>query len=91
MNIEIKYTGKYPNLCSGQLTVVFNGKEHIFPDYCMRSRGCCGFRDGEEYVEQDEWVIRDECWVGDFTDVEKEKILEAINEKILWGCCGGCL
>ena len=41
--MEIKYNGTYPNLCSGNLLVIINGKEWEFPNYCLRSGGSVGF------------------------------------------------
>ena len=35
----ISYDGEYPNLCSGTLILNLNGKDVVFPNYCLSSGG----------------------------------------------------
>lgn len=90
MDIKISYNGRYPNLCSGDLTVYVDGIEYDFPPYCMRSGGCV-YENDEGYYQTDdgEWEITK--WPEDFPKHLKKPVLDKINEEIPWGCCGGCI
>jgi hypothetical protein len=89
----VSYTGKYPNLCSGTLTLRIAGKEYRFgldekyPSFWM-SGGSCSWSKGETVTE--EWII-------DCDDLPKHLIKyvdlidEVVNENIPFGCCGGCI
>ena len=90
MNIEIKYDGKYPNLCSGNLIVVVDGEKWKFPSYCLSSGGYVSFDDDwNEEVGEGKWSVSD--WPQNFPENIKNDVLEAINEHIPHGCCGGCV
>ena len=89
MEIEIKYGGEYPNLCSGNLTVIIDGKEWDFGE-CLESGGSVSFDDEwNEYVSEGEWSIG--RYPTDFPDELKRDVLEAVNNNIEHGCCGGCV
>lgn len=88
----IDYTGKYPCLCSGDLTLEINGKTYKFgygqeyPKFWF-SGGSCNFREG---VSKGEWEIN----VDDLPEELKKYSLEidrVFNENVEQGCCGGCL
>lgn len=86
----ISYDGSYPNLCSGQLKVSVDGKEWVFPSYCMSSGGSVWFdKDWSEHVEDGPWSIHD--WPDGYPEEAKEKTIDMINEEVSWGCCGGCV
>jgi len=90
MDIEIKYDGAYPILCSGSLVVFIDGKEWRFPDYCLSSGGYVEFDDDwHEDVGEGPWSVSK--WPKDFPDGLKSIVLEAINDNIEHGCCGGCV
>lgn len=91
MNIQVKYTGEYPCLCLGSLSVTIDGVKYKFPDNCMKSGGSCYFSHDytEENVTKGPWKITH--WPDNFPKEYKEATLEAINSEIPWGCCGGCL
>ncbi len=90
MNIEIKYDGAYPNLCRGTLIVIIEDKEWVFPDYCLESGGCiCRSEDWDMWAESGKWNINE--YPDGFPEELKEVVLEAVNEQIGWGCCGGCI
>ena len=94
----INYTGRYPNLCSGILTLQVNDKVYEFgygkPHKPFWSTGgSCGFRGNDydnAYVTKGKWII-------DGAELPKELqryakiITELFNEKVSFGCCGGCL
>ena len=102
----VSYTGKYPNLCRGMLTLDIDGKEYrfghdyIFTNYqtdknynsFWSSGGECGFINNysESYVNSGEWEI-------DVSDLPEElqkyaaEIDEIFNTNVPYGCCGGCL
>ena len=87
----VSYTGKYPNLCSGVLTLKINGKTYTFGyeqkyDKFWESGGGLD-RDYDPILG--EWIV--DC---DYLPKELVKyaglIDEVINENIPFGCCGGC-
>ncbi len=98
----VSYTGSYPNLCSGILTLEIDGqtvkfgnsylsKEEMFPKF-WSSGGSCGFTNNysESYIESGEWQI-------DVNDIPEQfrkyaaEIDEIFNVNVHYGCCGGCL
>ena len=103
----ISYTGRYPTLCSGILTLEINGKQYKFGhDYSKfeswktdgnynkfwSSGGSCGFRNG--YSES---YVKEGEWEIDVALLPEElreyanEIDEAFNGNVRYGCCGGCL
>jgi hypothetical protein len=87
--IIVKYSGKYPNLCSGQLIVDIDGATWTFPDYCLSSGGSITFDgDWNENVTNGRWSI---CkWLENFPEELKEAVLAEVNASVRHGCCGGC-
>lgn len=95
----ISYSGAYPTLCFGTLTLEIDGRVVTFGihkdcDYYKfwSSGGRCGFRNGytESYVETDEWEFEDDEFPDEFLKYYDE-IKELFNENVEYGCCGGCL
>lgn len=90
MDITVEYDGKYPNLCSGVLTVVLDNETWIFPDDCLSSGGDVWFTESwDEVVNHGPWSIT--SWPKDFPEEHKEAVLDAVNANIEHGCCGGCV
>ena len=102
-NVEfISYTGRYPNLCSGVLTLKIDGKEYKFGnryshkdvDYPIfwSSGGSCGFTRNYEsdYCNSGEWRI-DMNELPDELKAYAAEIDEVFNSNVSYGCCGGCL
>lgn len=99
MEIEfVSYTGKYPNLCSGILTLLINGIPVTFGadvscDYYSfwYSGGRCWLDDEwREHVDHDEWRIHEEDLPDCLRPYAKE-IIELFNDNVDCGCCGGCI
>jgi hypothetical protein len=100
MNSHVKfvsYTGKYPNLCSGILTLEIDGVNYTFgsswnnpkPDFY--SFWCSGggiTRDWDTY--DGEWRINVDDLPEQFREYAAE-IDEIFNSNVRWGCCGGCI
>jgi hypothetical protein len=100
----VSYTGQYPNLCRGILTLNIDGKEVRFGDFFKdttwptfprfwTSGGRCGFKDGNyqnPYTAIGEWLI-------DYTKIPMQyrayadEINTVFNNNVEFGCCGGCL
>lgn len=91
----ISYSGEYPNLCSGELTLEIEGKKYKFGGYdphnyprFWESGGCCYCRAGQ--TKTGEWQI-------DCSDLPSSlqkyvyEIDEVFNANVTWGCCGGCI
>ncbi len=97
----IEYSGKYPNLCSGVLTLKINGKTYRFGNSYKgknllkpfwHSGGSCGFTNGysESYVERNEWTINASELPNELKSYASE-IDRVFNANVPFGCCGGCL
>lgn len=94
-NIEfISYTGAYPCLCMGTLTLKIDGQEMSFKGG-FHSGGTCFFdADWDDHVTEGEWEIDFDSpeWEElNLTDEEKEEITSIFNVCVEHGCCGGCL
>jgi len=97
MEIEIKYDGSYPNLCSGNLFVTITGsdikranKEWDFGAHNISSGGGVWFDDEwSEHIDDGEWSI--DKYPENFPEELKNDVLEAVNSEIEHGCCGGCV
>ena len=90
MSIIVEYDGEYPNLCSGQLNVVIDGRRWVFPGHCMAPGGSVSFTDDwAEVVTQGPWSI--EKWPPLFPEDKKGEVLSAVNDHVEWGNCGGCV
>lgn len=95
----ISYAGKWPNLCSGVLTLEICGTQYKFGnvDGCdfmgfWRSGGSCGFTDDYDntYVTTGAWII-DELNLPDEFKQYADEIDRVFNDNVGFGCCGGCL
>ena len=100
----VSYTGEYPVLCGGVLTLNIDGTEVKFgwdyrrPEECAnyyppfwRSGGGCGFYDNwDEYVNYGEWIVNKDELPAKYKKYINE-IKEVFNANVPYGCCGGCL
>ena len=92
--IAIAYDGEYPCLCMGKLTVDVNDTVWDFGKYCLVSGGYAGFTaDWEDDVGYGEWSINEHSWPESFpTDPAlRAAVVQAVNDEVPQGCCGGCL
>lgn len=88
----VNYTGKYPNLCNGILTLEIDGKEEVF-GYCQSRHGfwCSGGGCTAGYeTYQGEWIIDVDEIPYEYQKYARE-IDEVFNENVPYGCCGGCI
>lgn len=100
----VSYSGKYPSLCMGCLTVKINGEtvkfgaEYSDGKFVMHnnsfwsSGGSCGFSGGysESYCTSGEWKIDVQSIPKQYRKYASE--LDAVfNANVPYGCCGGCL
>lgn len=98
----ISYTGEYPNLCSGILTLKIDGKiikfghsykspEPMLPVF-WASGGSCGFSNNYSvaHVDEGRWIIDPMNLPMQFRKYADE-ITEEFNDNVPHGCCGGCL
>ena len=100
----VSYSGEYPNLCSGILTVKIDGVEHTFGGYgpfedehhypkFWTSGGSVWFdEDWNDYCSQGPWELNAER--GEYPPEIYDllpKVLEVMNEHVPEGCCGGCI
>lgn len=84
----VSYTGEYPNLCRGILTLKIDGEIVEFPKNCMASGGSVWF-DGDwgDHVESGAWYVD----VPEEFLQYKQEIIDCVNENVPHGCCGGCV
>lgn len=88
--MQIQYSGEYPCLCGGCLSVEIDGKWWEFPSFCMSSGGSCFIdEDGDEVTTYGEWEI--DKYPEGFPEDKKEEVLQMVNEQVEFGCCGGCI
>lgn len=97
----MSYTGKYPSLCMGILTLKIDGEIVTFGnsfsnkvDYhkFWATGGSCGFSSGfpEGYANRGEWLIYESELPTEYKAYAAE-IENVFNENVPHGCCGGCL
>lgn len=93
----VNYTGRYPNLCSGILTLEIDGIEYTFgaswkePKADFGKFWCSGggiTRNYEAY--SGEWQIDVNDLPEQFRKYATE-IDDVFNSNVRWGCCGGCI
>lgn len=92
-------TGKYPNLCTGDLTLEIDGEIATFgygfeskekPKYHRFWSSGGGLNPNYDGAWQGEWKI-------DINDIPEQfrkyatEINEVFNDNVEWGCCGGCI
>ena len=87
----ISYDGRYPNLCSGTLTIKVDGKTYRLED-AMVSGGCImggPSTDWEMWVEYGDWKVD----LENYPELKKyeEEITKVVNDNVQQGCCGGCI
>lgn len=98
----LSYTGEYPNLCSGILTLEIDGEQYKFghsiynetqgqfPRF-WHSGGNVWFDDNyDEHVEDGSWVIDVDDLPEQFRKYASE-IDDVFNANVAQGCCGGCI
>lgn len=96
--IFISYTGKYPNLCGGVLTLEIDGERATFgtrDEDVMFGKfwesGGCFFADSEEEgTESGRWKIDSRDLPVQFRKYARE-IAHVFNANVEYGCCGGCI
>lgn len=97
----VSYTGAYPNLCSGVLTLEINGEIVKFGsdydnnchylDQFWESGGSVWFgKSWTAHVTSGEWVIHKTLLPMELQPY-KEVISNLFNDNVPHGCCGGCV
>lgn len=89
----ISYTGKWPNLCSGILTLEIDGKRARFGHGTLNGPFWCsggGLNPNYEGAYTDEWEIDVKAIPVEYRKYAHE-IDRVFNENVEWGCCGGCI
>ena len=81
----ISYDGKFPKLCQGILKLKVDGEMVEFPQGSLVSGGKCRNLDPPEI---DAWFIGK--WPADFPEELKYEVPIYVNNRIPFGCCGGC-
>lgn len=88
--IVVYYDGKYPCLCFGHLKVKIGKKVWDFGKSALSSGGAVWFDDDwNEHIEGGGWSINK--WPEDFPEDMKKAVVDAVNEQVEKGCCGGCV
>ena len=87
----ISYDGKWPNLCSGTLTIKVNGTLYELENV-MISGGCImggPHTNWDMWAEQGSWRLD----LQDYPDLKpyEDEITNLVNENVEYGCCGGCI
>lgn len=86
----IEYTGRWPNLCRGTLTLQIDDEvvrfgEGYNPRFWGSGGNCYGFN-----ITREPWIIvRDD--IPEKYRKYYYEIVHVFNENVEWGCCGGCI
>lgn len=93
----ISYTGEYPNLCSGDLTLEIDGEKVLFASIMNKNKGVYpSFWHSGGYISGDYEAYTGE-WQIDINEIPEEyrkyarEIDESFNANVPYGCCGGCI
>lgn len=89
----ISYTGKYPCLCMGVLTLEIDGIKYTFghANSFWSSGGKVWFDKGwDEHVEKGAWIINADELPAKIRQYADE-IGRVFNDNVPHGCCGGCV
>jgi len=93
----VSYTGKYPCLCSGDLTLEIDGENVIFGSIINKRKGIyTSFWYSGGYISADYEAYTGE-WQIDVSKIPEEyrkyasEIDEVFNANVPYGCCGGCI
>jgi hypothetical protein len=92
----IEYTGGYPALCCGELTVKIDGKAVKFGGDGYKSfwasGGSCSFGGdwSDEIIEHDKWRLMEQNLPKKYKKYAQE-LIDCFNQHVPQGCCGGCI
>ena len=95
----VEYTGDYPNLCTGKLTLNIDGEDVTFgypwtsnppPTYRSFWRSGGGLLDDYEGTYDGEWIIDTDELPKKYRQYASE-IDRVFNDNVEYGCCGGCI
>ena len=94
MKLEfVSYTGRYPNLCNGELTVKISGKRVRFGNTVDTrfwiTGGHCEWDGVNNSVHHGPWRLDDACVPGKYKAISQQ-LIELFNANVPHGCCGGC-
>lgn len=96
----VNYTGSYPNLCSGILTLEIDGIGYTFGNSYKSKSDFDSFWCSGGYVRADrDWNfdVGHGEWKIDVSDIPEqfrkyaEEIDAEFNSNVPYGCCGGCI
>lgn len=96
----IEYTGRWPNLCSGKLTLEIDGERHTFGGDYFEPSNFDRFWSSGGSVRHDRnynYSTSTGEWYIDVNNIPEQfqkyaaEIDEVFNENVRWGCCGGCI
>ena len=98
----ISYTGEYPCLCSGILTLEIDGIEYTFGNSLLNKEKYDFKRfwsSGGDVTADEDWnfEVGTGEWIIDVKDIPEqfrkyaEEIDKVFNENVEYGCCGGCI
>lgn len=98
----VSYTGSYPNLCRGTLTLIIDNEKCVFTGYETDEKnnkyprfwesGGSGWFDNDwnDYCNEGEWEIYEDKIPKKYRGYAKD-IDFIFNTNVKHGCCGGCL
>ena len=92
----VSYDGKYPNLCSGTLTLRIDGQYVKFAEFdgdydrFWCSGGCAYFnRNYDASTTTGPWEMEIE-YLPDHLKMHAQELIDIFNDNVTHGCCGGC-
>lgn len=93
----VSYDGRYPNLCSGKLTLKIDDKEMTFgyhgdyPSFWCSGGHVWADKDWNFTVESGPWEFSAIGDLPDFLKGHEQELINIFNDNVDWGCCGGCV
>lgn len=87
MVIAKDYSGCFPNLCQGTLTLDVDGEIYALKDVLWSGGTVFWYK---SVVSHGKWKVNRNKLPHELLPKVKD-IEDAVNDSIEWGCCGGCL
>lgn len=88
---SLKYTASGYCYCRGILNVDIDGKHYTFETPFWESGGYIRTdHEGLMYAEKGDWILNETYIPENITKEIAEDVIDAMNEYLPKGCCGGC-
>jgi hypothetical protein len=87
---NLKYNAPEYCYCRGILNCDIDGKHYTFDKPFWESGGSVSWSDGVDHVTQGDWQLNETYIPEEITKEIAIELIEAMNDYLPKGCCGGC-